>query len=45
MSVMLLLKNGAVIDGTGSPQRRADVLISGERIFEIGEFETPSHFA
>ena len=44
MSAMLLLKNGAVIDGTGSPQRRADVLISGERIVEIGEFETPSAF-
>jgi hypothetical protein len=45
MSAMLLLKDGDVIDGTGSPQRRADVLISGESIVEIGEFKHPPHFA
>lgn len=38
---MLLLRNGNVIDGTGGPPRRADLLISGERIAEIGLFDPP----
>ncbi len=33
----ILIKNGTVIDGTGSPGRQADVLVEGERIKEIGE--------
>jgi N-acyl-D-aspartate/D-glutamate deacylase len=33
----LLIRNGAVIDGTGAPVRRADVAIAGGRIVEIGK--------
>jgi hypothetical protein len=29
MSAMLLLKNGALIDGTGSPERSGDVYLQG----------------
>jgi len=32
----LLLSGGTVIDGTGAPARRADVLIEGDRIVAIG---------
>jgi predicted amidohydrolase YtcJ len=35
----LVLKNGTVIDGTGSPGRRADVAIRGERIVAVGTFD------
>src|SRR4030095_1088720 len=42
MSAMLLLKNGALIDGTGSPERSGDVLISGERIAEVGMIDPPA---
>src|SRR4029077_18979964 len=41
-SSMLLLKNGALIDGTGSPERSGDVLISGERIAEVGTINPPA---
>ena len=33
----LLVKGGRVIDGTGSPWRKADVGISGDKIVKIGE--------
>lgn len=33
----ILLKNGTVCDGTGTPCRQADVLIEGERIAEVKE--------
>jgi N-acyl-D-amino-acid deacylase len=32
----LLVRNGSVIDGTGSAPRRADVRVSGRRIVEVG---------
>src|SRR6266700_2994646 len=32
----LVIKNGDVIDGTGSPARRADVAIKGDRIVAVG---------
>jgi len=32
----LVLKNGTVIDGTGSPRRKADVAIRGDRIVAVG---------
>ena len=33
----LLIKNGTVIDGTGSPGIKADVAIDGEKISAIGK--------
>ena len=35
----LIIRGGDVIDGSGSPPRRADVAVSGGRIVAIGEFE------
>ena len=32
----LLIRGGIVIDGTGSPGRRADVAVSGGRVAAIG---------
>src|ERR1700735_2595261 len=32
-----VLKRATVIDGTGSARRRADVVVTGERITEVGE--------
>ena len=37
MSYDLLIRNGTVIDGTGSPQYRADVAVAGGRIAQIGK--------
>ena len=37
MSIDLLIKNGAVIDGTGSASRRADVAIADGKIAEVGK--------
>jgi adenine deaminase len=34
----LVIRGGLVVDGTGSPPRRADVAIAGDRIVAIGEF-------
>jgi N-acyl-D-amino-acid deacylase len=39
MSYDLLIKNGTVVDGTGSPRRVADVAIKGGVIAEIGKIE------
>ena len=39
MSYDLLIKNGTVVDGTGSPRRVADVAIKGALIAEIGKIE------
>ena len=36
MAYDIVIKNGTVIDGTGSQQRHADVAIQGDRIAEIG---------
>ncbi len=38
MTSEILIKNGMVIDGTGKPAQRADVIIDGERITDIGLF-------
>lgn len=38
---MILIRNAQIVDGTGKPPYRADVLISGERISAIGDF--PRH--
>src|ERR1700688_4621117 len=37
MSYDLLIKNGTVIDGTGTPGRRADVAIADGKVAEIGK--------
>ena len=37
----LLIRNGIVIDGTGGPERRVDVRISGDEIAEVGATLTP----
>jgi N-acyl-D-amino-acid deacylase len=34
----ILIKNGTVIDGTGSPAVRADVIVRGDRIEAVGRF-------
>src|SRR4051812_30157885 len=34
----LVLRNGTVVDGTGSPRRRADVAIRGDKIVAVGTF-------
>jgi N-acyl-D-amino-acid deacylase len=37
MQLDILIKNGTVVDGTGSPRRRANVAIAQGRIVEIGK--------
>lgn len=37
MTVSLVVRGGAVVDGTGSPARRADVAIDADRIVLVGE--------
>jgi dihydroorotase/N-acyl-D-amino-acid deacylase len=36
----LIIRNGRVIDGSGSPGRIADVAIKGDRILKIGDLKT-----
>jgi N-acyl-D-amino-acid deacylase len=38
----LLIKNGVVVDGVGSPRARGDVGIVGDRIVEVGKVSTPT---
>lgn len=38
----LLLKGGTLIDGTGAPPSRGDVLILDDTIAEVGSFELPA---
>ena len=33
----LIIRNGTIIDGTGSERFRADVAVSGDRITNIGD--------
>ena len=35
----LIIKNGTVIDGTGSPGIKADIAVSEGKISEIGSFD------
>jgi N-acyl-D-aspartate/D-glutamate deacylase len=37
MSFDLVIRNGLVIDGTGSPPQRCDIAIDGERISAVGQ--------
>ena len=39
MSYDLIIKNGTIVDGTGSPGYRGDVAIAGDRIAAVGEVE------
>ncbi len=39
MSDKILIKNGNIMDGTGSPPFKTEVLINGEYIEDIGSFE------
>jgi N-acyl-D-amino-acid deacylase len=34
----ILIKNGMVMDGTGTPAVRADVIVNGDRIEDVGSF-------
>lgn len=38
---LTLLQGGAIIDGTGKPRFRGDVLIEGDRIAEVGKLAVP----
>ncbi|HEX6546799.1 MAG TPA: D-aminoacylase [Bryobacteraceae bacterium] len=38
----LLLRGGTLIDGTGAPAQRGDLLISGDAIEAVGKFDPPS---
>lgn len=35
---MMLIRGGSLVDGSGAPARRADVLIEGSRIARVGDF-------
>ena len=37
MNYDVIIRNGQVVDGTGTPARRADVAILGDRIAAVGE--------
>jgi len=37
MENQILIKNGEIIDGTGTPSYKAEILIQGEKIKEIGQ--------
>jgi len=38
----LVIRGGTVVDGTGSPARRADVAVDGERIVAVGTVNGPA---
>jgi len=43
MAYDILIRNGALIDGTGSPMRRADIGIAAGKIAEIGQLTEGAH--
>ncbi|MEM9682799.1 MAG: D-aminoacylase, partial [Pseudomonadota bacterium] len=38
----LLIRNGAVIDGTGAPRENADIGVRGDRIAAVGDLSQSS---
>ena len=42
MAYDLLIKNGTVVDGTGSPPRHAEVAVANGKIIEIGKIAGPA---
>jgi len=42
MACDLLIRNAALVDGTGAPARRADVAVAGGRIAEVGRISAPA---
>jgi predicted amidohydrolase YtcJ len=41
-SVPLIFRGGTIIDGTGAPASRGDLMIRGDRIVGVGTFEIPA---
>lgn len=39
MSASLILKNGTIVDGTGAPGRRGEVLVQDGKIAAVGQFD------
>ena len=42
MAYDILIRNGALVDGSGAAPRRADVAIQGDRIAAVGEIDGPA---
>ena len=38
MTGKILIRGGMVMDGSGEPAERADVLVDGDRIEDVGQF-------
>ena len=43
MAYDILIKNGALIDGTGTAARHGSVAITNSKIVEVGEIEGPAN--
>ena len=43
MTFDLVVKNGLIVDGTGTPPRHGDVAIAGDRIVAVGDVSGPRH--
>ena len=43
MTLDLVIRNGTVVDGTGSPPRAADVGIAGGTVVAVGEVDGRGH--
>src|SRR3954471_24915082 len=39
MPASLVIRGGTVLDGTGAPPRRADVVVDGDRVVAVGDIE------
>src|SRR3954447_13757297 len=39
MPASLVIRGGTVVDGTGAPPRRADVVVDGDRVVAVGEID------